>query len=566
MGYKGSVTLEYGSTVLDFGIITSFSESMNKSCMTTPLVSLSVDETCIVESGSSKTYSVSFTRKNPASCNDDSSDSTKWSNAAWYTAIEASVNRWQARTNGFKFRYTPSDDNPYLPSRLENGYVKSMSVKYTSDSNEVLTGSFELHVGTMYVRTSGSVPSDAIYKKNFQMLMSSSDRNRWYILLDDSDDDDDCISCIDSYTLCGGLEQPFEYITVEIPKKRLSSVASALVDDIVAGKNRLVLSAVGKSNMIVTRCKLRNDTYTVTAYCEAESLKGYKTTKSGSMSPLSWIKEILTTGQYGVTFHEGDSFVYAINDISSDVLSFGKGTNVWYILQVCAMYLGARIFFAENKAFLVDYRQLSPRESAGVAYQNYGETLDLYADDESPFVVGSVSLGDEGTDTITNSQTIKCSDTFGTYQNNKEVVVNDKISIKAFNEREGSVLYMPNLVEGGDYKQATTFGENLISYRNEPQQSISFKVKEMSDSNNGAYWSPRFFVSSKIMGIKDEANDVLITNESDLEEGVKHQKLTLSTFERSYPEGVTEYTWGVMASIDLSTSTSQILSNQGSIL
>lgn len=566
MGEKGRVTLEYGNIVLDFGIITSFSESMSKSCMTTPLVSLSVDETCIVETGSSKTYNVNFTRKNPANYNDGSSDSEDWSNAAWYSAVESCMNRWQARTNGFKFTYTPSDDNPYLPSRLENGYVKSMTLKYSSDSNEVLTGSFELHVGTMYVNTVNDPPSDAILKEDFQMLMSSSDRSRWYVLLDDSESDEDCVNCIDSYTLCGGLEQPFEYITINIPKKRLTSVASGLVDDIIAGKNKLVVKAVGRSNMIVTRCKLRNDTYTVTAYCEAESLKGYKTTKSGSMPALSWIREILTTGQYGVTFMEGDSFVYAIDDIPSDPLSFGKDTNVWYILQICAMYLGARIFFAENKAFLVDYRQLVPSERSGVAYQNYTETLDLYGETENPFIVGSVSLGDEGTDTITNSQTIKCSDTFGTYQNNKEVVVNDPLSIKAFNEREGSMLYLPNLVEGGSYEQATVFGENLISYRNEPQQSISFKVKEMGDSDEGAYWSPRFFVSSKIMGINDEADDVLITNESDLEDGVKYQKLTLSTFERKYPDGTTEYTWGVMASIDLSTSTSQILSNQGSIL
>lgn len=583
MGF-GTLTFTYGSTSIMVETVTSFSESFRKVCTTTPLVSLSAEDALSVETGSSKTYNISFSRVSGAS---------GISNSAWIASIYTAMDRWQCRTDGFEMVYTPDSDNPYIGSRTENGYIKSFTINYSSDNNELITGSIEFHVGTMYV---SNPRSGGIAKADFLIQMSNSSRTRWYPLLCDTETDD-AVDCIDSYTLYGGLEQPFEYITLNIPKNRLTSVAADLVDDIVAGKNGLYVSAIGSATMTVTKCKLRNKTYTITAYSDAEKVRGYKlsSTDGGSRTPLGWIRLICMSGSqsnYGLSFVEGTSFHIAIQeDLSSenDMLYFPADTSVWYILQVCAMYLGARIFFADGCGYLVDYRTTTHNYVMGDPFSVYG-VQDLYTteedDDLYACVTGNVSLGDEGTDTMINIQTIRCSSEYGTVQTDTEVTRSDQESITAFDgERDGTTLSIPYLAqtadpdegesgegseEGGEgseeetssgYAQASTFADNLISYRREPQQSITFTLKEMSRSN-GVRWVPTYAVSSFVSSIVDSVDDVEIDNISAITGEVAPHLLTLSNYERSYPEGQTTYTFGVMSNIDLASSTSQILSNQ----
>ena len=585
MGF-GTLTLAYGAESIEVATVTSFSESFSKNCMTTPLVSLSVDDTFAIETGSSKVYNISFTRV---------SSQHSISNAGWIEQFTAAVNRWQCKTDGFTMHYVPDSDNPYIGERLEDGYIKSLTIRYTDESNETIKGSFEFHVGTMYVRNPNA-GNASVSRSNFLIQMSSSDGSQWYPLLANVDQED-AVDCVESYTLTGGLEQPFEYLTMEIPKNRLTSVAADLVDDIVAGKNSLLVRAVGQSTMTVTKCKLRNKTYSITAYSNCERIRGYKLQRgdAGSRTPFDWIMFILTeSSNYGIRFTAGTTFHYAINSNPSeetDILFFGEETNVWYILQVCAMYLGARIFFSGDSAYLVDYRSSSHFISSGNPLETYGN-LNLYetstSDNMYGRVIGNVTLGDEGVDTIINSLTVKCSNEVGVAQNSTQITEKDDSSIRTFEEREGNTLYMPNLVEveverevpppegspeGTEptietlvYAQAQVFAGNYISYRSEPQQSITFNLKEMGISGQAATWTPFFHNSSMATSIQDTVDDVLVTNGSAVDGTTKTQLLTLSQYERHYPEGYTAYTWGVMANIDLSSSTSQILSNQGVIL
>ena len=104
------------------------------------------------------------------------------------------------------------------------------------------------------------------------------------------------------------------------------------------------------------------------------------------------------------------------------------------------------------------------------------------------------------------------------------------------------------------------FANNYISYRAEPQQSIAFTVKEMGSKNGEPAWQAYFSPCASANRIYDAVNETEITNASDIESSRTPvlQKLTLSQYERHYPQGTTTYTWGVMANIDLSSSTSQI--------
>lgn len=597
MGF-GTLTLSYdGEDDIVIETVTSFGESFSKSGTVTPLVSMSVDDACGIESGSSKTYNISFTRKNPQS----GSGSRGWSNATWLTRLTRAVNRWQCKTNGFNLTFTPDDDNPYIGPKSERGYVKNLIVRYRDDGNEILTGSLEFHVGTMMVRNPSSGEA-AVNRSDFAIIMYTSDGSTPCPLMANLDDEENGVNCIESYTLYGGLEQPFEYITMDIPKKKLAAVAPALTEDIVAGKNALVVNAIGKSNMTVTKCKLRNGTYSITAYTNLERIRGYKLSNGGSMTPYAWIRYILVEDStYGANLTDsGDEPTLHValqnNPVeNSDLLYFESGTNVWYILQIAAMYLGARIFFAEDCAYLVDYRTTSHSETIGDPYKTYGD-LDLYTTDSTdPIyarVTGNVSLGDEGVDTIINTISIYHSTEFGTVQNDASRICSDSASIRVFGEREGSTLYMPNLAQTPDdqipeepteptdpedpgtgeelptitvYTQAQTFGDNYISYRREPQQSIEFTLKEFEQNGTRVVWRPFFNVSAMATSIIDTVNSVGINNQSVIDGTTQTQLLTLSTYERHFPEGTTTYTWGVQANIDLSSSTSQILSNMGSI-
>lgn len=603
MDTGGTLRMRYvnasGTTIsLDFGTITAINETFQKRVMTVPLTSLPSDSAFAVESSNSLAYSINYSRVSPTPYNNNSSDSTQWSNSRWYSQMSAAIDRWQAKTDGFVLKYTPDasgdDANPHVPAFESNGYVKNLTRRYKSEQNSVIEGVLTFNVGTMFVNNQSSDLSNStlpIYKSNFLVTISNSSRNVWYTLMN-GNEGDSAVNCISSYTLSGGASSPFEYAILKIPKKRLTAVTSeSFVKDIKAGKNQLNINAVGGlSEMIVSKCKLSGDTYTLTAYCKAEMLRG-DTLKNGStsQSPSQWIRSILGGGNsFGINFVEGETYIHGTYPSmgEKDYIRFETGQNIWYILQICAMYLGCKIFFAENKCFVLNYKtdpnsvvesysmiNLYPASLSASDHQLYGR------------VIGSVSLGDEGIDTVINAQTVYCSNELNKVQTNTSTYFLDSASISAFGGREGSTMYIPELLEGKkdttstegtegetteepekiQYNQATKFVNNMFSYRREPQQSITFNVKEMHKTNTGnIYWKPCFAVNSRAVSIVDTVDDVTITNASYIS-GTAPQKFLLSSYERSYPEGISSYTFGVVANIDLSSSTSEILSNLSNV-
>ncbi len=556
-------------------------ESFSKTTMTTPIVSLGVESTFGIDMGTSKTYSIKFTRNMPESISTTTIDSRKWSNGNWIDYALSMMNRWQARTNGFKLEFTPSDVNPYVAPISEIGYIRNFTFNYSNSYNTIVSGSFEFHVGTMYV---GSVSDPAYFipQSDFQVSVGG------IVLLSKS------INCITSYSLYGGPESPFEYAVFSIPKNRLTSVAPSLVESkgIILGKTQVVVSAIGSSHMTVTKCKLRNSTYQITAYCNAEAYRGLISSTSFTDTPYKIIESILS-GRYGGPSYAGNT-VYEYDSGADDAigtLTFGSGVSLWYILQVCALCLGCRIWFSWDKAYVVDTRM----SAASVDYDN----VDLYPSSKSSRYYGrisdTVSLGDEGTDTIINSIVIKCK----SGDSMIELPIKDEDSIDVYKERGGNTLTIKELSgvvaqeetesegsgesagdgtdssteDGGSTdpeptpepskdSQAGIFGTNFISYRAEPQQSISFTFKELTSYKGSIGWAPLFVPNARATSIIDLGDDVTIDNESDLGRGEVYPKLMLSTYEYCYPQGTTTYTWGTMASIDLASSTSQIVTAQ----
>lgn len=562
---SGKLSLIYGTATLDMGIVEDISRTFSKSVSTVPLTGCTVDDAFAVESGSGLTLQIKFKRVQPES---------GMSNKQWYEQVMGSVNRWQARTDGFRLIFTPSADNPHTPPMDENGYVRNLSLKYKQGDPTVLHGTMTFEIGTMYVRNENPVLTEAwgVPKTDFSIYMSDSEQASWYCLLSEKLD----VDCVDSYKMVGGMEQPFEYITLTIPRRRLTSVAEKLIDDIIAGRNKLRVNAVGRSNMTVVKCRLRNNMYTVTAYCDSEIIRGYNIPSDTELSPSGWIDYILCSGTFGVLFQKGRTLLRSYRDMEGEehMLMFPEGTNVWYILQVCAMYLGCKVFFQEDKAYIVDYTIPQGGVYDEGAVQD-ADDLELYNMDrnsrEYARVTGSVSLGDEGIDAVMNKVTIRCSKGT-TDEDSGEITwgqgdepISDEASIRKYKERSGNTIMVPSLRQGGIYEQAGIFARNLLEYRREPQQSVRFTMKEMNRVGGEISWCPFFHPSTRIAYIGNDRDDFEITNESELQDGPALQKLMLSTYERIYPEGQTEYVFGMVSSIDLSSSTSQIVAAQDSL-
>ena len=145
---------EFTPVTLDFGSVTDIKPTITKAVSTIPLVSMGADRAFQLETGSTLEYNISFSRLNPSNPDDTSEESTNWSNAYWYEQVTKLTDRWQMRTDGCKLTYKPSITNPYVPSIDVNGYIKMLTRTYNNKFNELITGTIQFIVGTMYVLSS----------------------------------------------------------------------------------------------------------------------------------------------------------------------------------------------------------------------------------------------------------------------------------------------------------------------------------------------------------------------------------------------------------------------------
>lgn len=548
----GKLVISYnGGPTVDFGSIVSITPSYQKSVTVVPLVSLSMDSAFAVESSSAMNHSFKFVRKN---------GTDGISNKAWYDTLVQSLDRWQAKTNGFRLRFIPTDNPNVMPLDI-NAFYKSCTVQYRRGEPEQLYGSIEFQQGTMHL-LSAPEGDDYILKDDFEISVTNETGLNWYVLYSEYLG----VDCITSCNIHGGMEQPFEYMTMTIPKTRLTTVANGLVDHIKPGRSRVMVNAIGKSSMIVSSCELDSDNYKITAYCEAEVLRGYALQGTCTMTPFEWISDIVTSGKYGVSFTDGVTFQYSVNPPSGveHAIEFQAGTNVWYIAQVCAVYMKAKLFFTDNKAYLVDYTTDNVSSSTNNAKfsQSRIELFPVGKSDDPMFakVVGKASLGNEGKYPTLNSVTVTCQtpDKDGNWVQTQQTFV-DQRSIDHYGTTMGAQFNVPELKQGGGYAQAERFAEGLFAYRRESVQSVEFTTREMYYPPDGLpMWSPQFKTSLTISAISSATDDFEVDNISDITGKPTKQKLMLSTFTRNYPKFTSKYKFGMVSSIDLSASTSQI--------
>ena len=468
---------------------------------------------------------------------------------------------------------------------------------YPSDTAENITSNFTLYAQRTYkdvdLMSGEDIPTEGngawtqpISRSRFRVQMSDSTGSDYFDLMY-TDDKGRTRSCISSMKVVGGPEEPFEMVQLVIPKKRLYYVASQLAEanGILAGVTKVVLNdALGRGVFTVTKCKYSGKRFTITAYCDAERFRG-STIQGGSLTgtPRSILATILATrADYGiqVSYLDMDPVSRTSNEYEG-VLTFEQDTNLWYALQVCAMLMGCRIWFADDTMHVRNCtRRVLNRVSDGA------EDLDLYPSSESDPMygrtAGEVELGDEGADTVVNSVSVRCSYlnpetgegrgsyNMGPYYENGGDRESSS-SVAKFGERT-EALTIPELTYTVDTNEETgistraseaaeAFARNYIEYLKEPQQSITFELKEIQRTADGKgyEWFPYFDEPTMLDTLVDEPDEIVLSNESVCDSGTLPQKLMLSSHTRRYPECTTTYSFGIMKSVSLSDSTSRIL-------
>ena len=529
--------------VVSLGTIKSISNTFQKKANVTPIVSLNMQSAFPLETGNSQSISISFQHYNGQDGK---------TNAEWYTELTQFVDRWQAKTNGCILNLTPPEAFPYQGDLFKNvgGYVKSLTRAYTSDFNELISGSLEFVVGTMCVNDvdpgdagEGAVPYSSMY-----VLISDSKQLNWYPIMYGGDAYSE-YNCIDSMTISGGLEDPFEHVEIKMPKKKLLELYPMLQGDIIDRQNLLMMDCLGARSMFVDQVKMSSNTVTIKAICHAQYYQERSITGTLTGKPYYIIQNILSSARYGVKFDLATQLVtnYSENEFNNYKLTIPSGTKVWRALQICATILRCRMFFADNMAYLLDYTLPIDDE-----HTMFIETIDLQgSNDYRRRVVSDTEIDPEGFAPVKNTAVIDAADA------SEEVYDPDKISYDKYESLSKGTIRVPEI--SGMLIQY--FGQNHLIYLREPQRSATFTIKEMYGRSGFAtkLWKSQFGVSAQAGMIVDRTNSDYVTNVSYLfDDGTcAYQKLCLSSYVRSFPEGTCKYTFGTVANVDLSNNISQ---------
>jgi hypothetical protein len=230
-------------------------------------------------------------------------------------------------------------------------------------------------------------------------------------------------------------------------------------------------------------------------------------------------------------------------------------------LQICAKLLKARLFFADNYAWVIDYT-MSPSETpmGMTPIFNPGGIIIRGGQKLNGMPMGESTCDDQGGfEPVKNHCTIRytLTDEEGNQEMHEEEVDDeDGLSVKKFNTLNYGTINLPELTA----EMARIFARNHLAYLREPQRTMRFTLKEnygiVGKLNKS--WKSYFSPCAVVMSLEDDYNSEKVDNWSVLQNDVRaYHKLALSQYTRSFPQGTCEYTFGLIASVELSDNLSQ---------
>ena len=175
--YDGELLLSYdegGTTyALECGTVVSVGDNVKASVLVTPIVTYTANNAFAFDTGATENLTFNITRRNPPETDDESTtvidiptvvdyhtlptgpweNTHRWCNRMWKIALERFIDRWQMRTDGCKVRFVPyvkkNGEDVYQKEIDVNGYLKSLTIQYSTMSCEVLTVQLSIAVGSM---------------------------------------------------------------------------------------------------------------------------------------------------------------------------------------------------------------------------------------------------------------------------------------------------------------------------------------------------------------------------------------------------------------------------------
>lgn len=591
---------------INVSVVPSISDSISSSVSVTPVVTYDAENSFAYDTSATETISFSFKRVNPDSPNNTVSNTDMWDNAKWMCELVKYINRWQARTDGVLLQYAVAPASTFFPGIYSNAYLKSVSFTRPTGLPDTITGTVSLQVGSMTCKKRMmdeeiALPSPKGYsveESKQYIQMSSSDGAQYYTLYYVPPNDGE-FNCISSYDMKGGQQEPFASVTLSIARKRLMNLAPDLIEDIKAGRNRLIIHAVGHSEMIVTKCKTSSSTYRITAYAVEEAYKGLQLGEDMECgpdnpftTPFETIKYILDktyeVGETASLRFTDDKIFYNYqqkNDTWSEKVTFSKSKTVWYVLSVCAMRMGCSIWFQDGYVYIVDTTlQVNSSNVTNMTSSNYADysgTTYLNIAPYSPIntkgteygfstmVLGTPDLEDAGTDSLANAVTIayRTEDSNGntklakvTTNVNNDTTYMLQSSKSVYGERTAGTLNINELNKDDAQTIADLYPLTLC----DTQQAISFKLSETYEDDGIRRWQAYYPPLAQLAKVIDHNSDSMLTRTANflLKGSVPvnmYNRIMVNSFVRHFPEQTTTYTVGKMAQTDLTQTMSNVL-------
>jgi len=397
---------------------------------------------------------------------------------------------------------------------------------------------------------------------NMYILISTADGKAWYVLMQQSDNPEENASCVKSYELTGGVTQPFEHLLITLSQRRLAQMIPdepRFIDYITPSKTQLLINSYGHSRFIVSKVRVggkgADRTCEIEAYSHAQQYQSSTLKYNMSDRPSTIINDILGSdyGQLDTPLKIPVPSRVLRYDVGSDFWlttpTFSAGTNVWRVLQICALKLGCKIWFEGEKVYVVDFRNANNTDVMGdIRIHSVGNDI-------SQATLGTAEIRDDGIDSVNNTQPF----TYGA--SNTAFSYRDDASFKYYGERVGRSLALDEITDVND---AEEIAKGLVEYRADMQRSIKFTVKELSQHG----WVRKFEPICTAPEIRDEDNNMIIDNISPSASDYntvpptvvrRPQYLFLSEYTRHYPESYTDYTWGKVANVDLPQALSSLM-------
>ena len=168
--YDGELLLSYTKNgieyMLECGTVTAVNDDVKADVLVTPIVTYTANNAFAFDSGATENLTFNIKRRNPSDAYDNLTvidqtslptgpwtDTHVWCNRMWKIALESFIDRWQMKTDGCRVRFIPYVKNNnggiYQKEIDVNGYLKSLTIQYSTTSNELLSVQLSIAVGTM---------------------------------------------------------------------------------------------------------------------------------------------------------------------------------------------------------------------------------------------------------------------------------------------------------------------------------------------------------------------------------------------------------------------------------